>query len=415
MNDMKNLSQDAFSEWVRDALKSLYDSPYLESHPLVDVLVPPENRTSRRSQDLRKVLINAIQAMKPGNQNPPESRDWRSYQILELRFIAGHTTSEVLQLLNISRSLMFQEQAYALQSLINRLWEQHIELSDPSSEIKEADENFQQTPDTEILRLLGEATWEVIELNTLITDLQSMLSAIAGDKDVSIDYDLDEIVIVPAADRVLLRLLLMAQIGDMALFCGGGRISLSTINNNGRMGVCIICHPVAIMREDSTQAPDFRYSSATYDRLMLAMGGALEEKSGQSRSRCLVWNSESFQQTLLLIDDHIEIEALFNRYLSGSNWQVVAAFSGEQARELLLTVKPDIIFLDVILPQEDGWELLQRFRANPETKTVPIIVCSVIYEPQLLQTLGASGYVRKPVTQIDLYEALRVVRRSPHG
>ena len=409
-NHNQFLSKDQFVEWVRDALKSLYDSPYLASHPLVDLLVQPENRTSRRSQDLRKVLVSAIQAMKPGKNHPPDSRDWRSFLILEQRFIVGQTTAEVQQQLNISRSLMYQEQAYALETLVNRLWDTYAaNLSLMDADISTSLSSKEQTPDTEILRLLADANWEKIDVNSLIRDLQPMMSALINNSSVSLVYHLEIPIIVPIADRVLMRMLLMGLIGDLVQNSTDAIITLSTFSESRQKGLHISRSVVPQKVEYENPASDERFSTETYNRLMRAMGGELKFDTSNPGERWLVWDDTLHQQTLMLIDDHLEIEELFNRYLSGSNWRVVAAPSGESARKLLETIKPDVIFLDVILPQEDGWELLQAFRVDPQMIDIPIIVCSVIYEPHLLETLGATEYMSKPVTQTELYRMLRKV------
>jgi CheY-like chemotaxis protein len=69
-------------------------------------------------------------------------------------------------------------------------------------------------------------------------------------------------------------------------------------------------------------------------------------------------------------------------------------------------IRPTVIILDVLLPQEDGWELLMSLRADDRTRDIPVIVCSVLREPQLARSLGASAHLPKPVTQGALLEAL---------
>jgi CheY-like chemotaxis protein len=57
----------------------------------------------------------------------------------------------------------------------------------------------------------------------------------------------------------------------------------------------------------------------------------------------------------------------------------------------------------------DGWELLQRLRADPALHDVPIIVCSVLNEPELAAALGARHYLKKPVSQQQMLAAIREV------
>lgn len=66
-----------------------------------------------------------------------------------------------------------------------------------------------------------------------------------------------------------------------------------------------------------------------------------------------------------------------------------------------------LIILDVLMPGEDGWELLMEFKANESTRDIPVVICSVFSEPQLARNLGAAAYLPKPVTQRALLRTLR--------
>jgi Amt family ammonium transporter len=108
----------------------------------------------------------------------------------------------------------------------------------------------------------------------------------------------------------------------------------------------------------------------------------------------------------LVIDDNEQFLDLFRRYLAGHPWQVVGAVDGDSARRLAQECRPTVSLLDVMLPKEDGWEILRRWKAEPSTQNLPVIICSVLNEPQVATTLGAAGYLLKPVTQRSLLHAL---------
>jgi CheY-like chemotaxis protein len=90
----------------------------------------------------------------------------------------------------------------------------------------------------------------------------------------------------------------------------------------------------------------------------------------------------------LVVDDNQSFITLFCRYLSGTGWQVVGAHSGSEAEQILTELLSTVIILDGMMPQEDGWELLRRWRVENRTAAVPIIICSVLSEPHLALTLG---------------------------
>ena len=67
---------------------------------------------------------------------------------------------------------------------------------------------------------------------------------------------------------------------------------------------------------------------------------------------------------------------------------------------------PSIIVLDVMLPDMDGWELLAHLHEHPPTRSIPILVCSVVREEELALALGAKLYLSKPVRRQQFIQAL---------
>jgi CheY-like chemotaxis protein len=86
---------------------------------------------------------------------------------------------------------------------------------------------------------------------------------------------------------------------------------------------------------------------------------------------------------------------------------VVVAVNGEEGLRLAQEVLPDAIVLDVMMPEMQGWEVLQRLHSDPPTASIPVVVCSVINNPELAEALGASLFLPKPVSRLDVLNALR--------
>jgi CheY-like chemotaxis protein len=108
---------------------------------------------------------------------------------------------------------------------------------------------------------------------------------------------------------------------------------------------------------------------------------------------------------------------MLQRYTSGTRYRLVGTQDPEESLSLAEKISPQIIVLDVMMPQVDGWRVLGRLRQHPLTEHVPVIVCSILAQEELALSLGASGFVHKPVTrqaflaaldrQIDLLEPER--------
>jgi CheY-like chemotaxis protein len=113
---------------------------------------------------------------------------------------------------------------------------------------------------------------------------------------------------------------------------------------------------------------------------------------------------------ILVVDDQPINVQLLKRKLERENLSVATAYSGREALELVAADKPDLILLDVMMPEMDGIEVCQRLQANDETKTIPIIFITARTSKEgKIEGLGvgAVDYITKP---IDLDETLARVQ-----
>ena len=78
--------------------------------------------------------------------------------------------------------------------------------------------------------------------------------------------------------------------------------------------------------------------------------------------------------TILVVDDSPFIVDVFVTMLERGGYRTVAAYGGEECLEILKTVTPDLILLDIMMEPVDGWETLERIKENPETKDIPVLM-----------------------------------------
>lgn len=103
---------------------------------------------------------------------------------------------------------------------------------------------------------------------------------------------------------------------------------------------------------------------------------------------------------ILVVEDNFYSRDILLRRLTRAGYQVVAALDGEQAVELALSERPDLILLDIRLPVMDGYEVARRLRAAPETRNTPIIAMTAYaIEESRQQALaaGCNDYETKPL------------------
>jgi signal transduction histidine kinase/CheY-like chemotaxis protein len=119
------------------------------------------------------------------------------------------------------------------------------------------------------------------------------------------------------------------------------------------------------------------------------------------------------QDTVLVIDDDSVVRDLMSRFLTRLGFHVVAAASGEEGLRLAKQVNPLVITLDVIMPNCDGWAVLNKLKADPGLAAIPVIMVTVVDNESMGFELGASHYLIKPVDRdrlAVLIEKHRVAR-----
>ena len=120
------------------------------------------------------------------------------------------------------------------------------------------------------------------------------------------------------------------------------------------------------------------------------------------------------QDKILVIDDEEDILELLRFNLTKEGYQVCSASTGEEALSLARTEHPDLVLLDLMLPGIDGLEVGRRLKADPLTRSMPIVMLTAKGEESDIVTgleLGAEDYITKPFSRKVLVARLRAVLR----
>ena len=116
---------------------------------------------------------------------------------------------------------------------------------------------------------------------------------------------------------------------------------------------------------------------------------------------------------VLLIDDDPDLSIMLRTLLRGKDFQIKAVFSGDEGIELCRNEHPDVVILDLLMPEMDGWEVCEQIR---EFSEVPILVLSALGSPASVARAldaGADDYLIKPIHASLLASRLRtLVRRN---
>lgn len=115
-------------------------------------------------------------------------------------------------------------------------------------------------------------------------------------------------------------------------------------------------------------------------------------------------------KTILLADDSITIQKVVELTFSEGDYQVICVGTGSQALKKVAEVRPDVILLDIIMPEKNGYEVCEELKKDPATASIPVLLLTGTFEPfdeKRADAVGAVGHLTKPfeshalVTRVD--------------
>lgn len=389
----------AFEDELRRALSHLYDPVYLRRSPLIglfglqDAGNPPEA--------LRNVLQRAIGAMEPSADTPVTAKSFRIYQILFQRYVQQFTQSDVAHQLGISPRHLRREQGFAILALAERL---RIEFGLP--EAIDADVLQQDAPDSEEEDDDGvrqEMSWledsfgdQVTQVEATICEAQQLAERIATNHGTELVTSCAANLPPLSLPRTVLKQIVLGLVTTAIHSVRQGAISLTA----GQEGCEVQIRVAAVsgahvgVRRDSE-----RDSLEMVARLAELYGGRLVVPTGDGPFTAQVTFRSAEQIVVLAIEDNTDTLALWERYLQGTSFCLYGVNDPAQVIPKAIELSPRVIILDVMMPAVDGWEILAQLRNHPATSATPIIVCTVLPQEELAFSVGANGFMQKPVTR----------------
>jgi two-component system alkaline phosphatase synthesis response regulator PhoP len=123
-------------------------------------------------------------------------------------------------------------------------------------------------------------------------------------------------------------------------------------------------------------------------------------------------------QRILVVDDDKQIVRLVRAYLEQAGFQVFTAYDGGTALHIIRRERPDLVVLDLMLPDQDGWDITRIVRADPTLADMPIIMLTARVEDAdkiVGLELGADDYITKPFNPREVLARVRAVLRRAAG
>ena len=405
---MEPLTFDRFVGDLRSALHYLYDPDQLRRSSLASLFgISGFDAASA----LQRILTDAVEALQPGADEPPQSRAWRIYDALVYRYVRRFERDVVADQLGISGRQLRREQRAALEVLADHLWKQF------GLAVK-AEDALTPAP---VARAAGAAAQAKTEAPAWLRDLPpekpaalrlvlqatlDLARPLSRQWTVRLDGVLDEELHDLAVPQVALRHALLSLLGIAIPRASGGSVVVSAVLACGIIELAVLATESAAEGGPLTEREVSSLDVARH--LADAAGGALifDADHGTQPFSAKLTLPILERVSVLVVDDNADVLQLFERYVSGSRYCLTVTHEPKRALGLAQTLEPQIIVLDVMMPEVDGWELLAQLRQQPETVDSAVIICTVLPQEALALGLGADAFLQKPVSQEEFLLAL---------
>jgi CheY-like chemotaxis protein len=391
---------EVFAHSLQETLPHIYDPAYRPPDLLWQTLHIPREQGLPA---LRDAIVAAIEELKPPAQVPLTARAWRIYGMLHYRYVAGLSQEATAEKLAITARHLRRSYAEAIHALSLALWERHTAPPVTGAQVTGAQGagagGWQEQLVRELEALADTEAGAVAQVGEVLEGVARLASHLIKDRAVTFQPHVMAPGLMVAMHPSALRHILISIVSQLAHNMPTGAIELTAAPAAGKVDITIAAAPLPAAASGSFQPIVELLASFDIATELNLRGGSFELTLGLLQvDRCV-----------LVVDDNPDMAHLYRRYLGGTRYYLQHVNLGASALEAIALYRPDIVVLDVMLPDIDGWDLLTRLHEHPALRTLPVIICSVMPEEQLALALGARGFLAKPVARPAFIAALDAV------
>jgi CheY-like chemotaxis protein/AraC-like DNA-binding protein len=429
-----------FEKQLHDALVHLYDPLYQPPDEFFALLrastvaqsVVSKNPPPERAKSFQQILLAAIESLRPDADVPARARSRRIYELLASRYVQELTQEETAERLGITPRHLRREQQQAVLVLAQQLWAEVAPAQpnanlvaaspiDPWLESAAARDSI--TPDgvpsesgderemeigaawrtqvqQEVAALQQNDPNTVAEIAPILAHVQMLERRLAESRGVTIGVEpIQEAGHASLAAQMhpsLLRQMVIIAVQKLLACMNGGEIRCRARRRGAVIEIIIEGEPIA---GETVDSEFLRETLAT-------LGGALQIRRTASGQGFYISVPYQVPVNVLVVDDNHDLVHFYRRYTERTRYSIHHVGQGQEVFAQVIAAPPDVIVLDVMLPDMDGWEVLTRLRESPDTSQIPVIICSVIRQKELALALGAALYLPKPVRRQEFLRAL---------
>jgi len=385
------LSVERLRSELSEALPRLHDPALSPSEFLREVVGAGEAEAAA----VQACILARIEELRPHATTPADSRPFREYELLRSRYVLGLTQEDTAECMRIGVRTVQRLQVQAIHALAVRFWRDYQQRSGKESGIASPPEDTSTTlPDWQM-----QARQELASLSATdpdaISDVQAVIADVLKDELIlahpqclHVQTGFVQQGLETAIHPIALRQILIAIIRRLARCVTENKITIYARSEEGKARITLTGTVDAQMLTDR---------AALFSDIVAPDTVSLQLQHESDSVFLSVWLPFTGAVTVLVVDDNADMVQFYRRCTAATRYQLLHVSSAQAMFDALAQGLPDIIVLDVMLPDEDGWHVLMRLRENPETRSIPVMVVTVMREEELALSLGAAAYLTKPV------------------
>jgi CheY-like chemotaxis protein len=303
----------------------------------------------------------------------------------------------------VSRRTVNRLQHSAAEALTAVIWERSQQARSGAADATlKADQTSVQDPDwnaqlqRELNSLEAKAPSATADVGEVIDNVLEIVNPMLYKQAVAVKVMSIQPDLIVTVHPVLLHQILLSALLHLAQYIVEGEIALYARLEDGNAKIALTGNVAKEGLSQSSLAEDLPTSNKT------SVETFVED------ARAFVWISAPAvgKVTVLVVDDNEDMARFYRDSTIGTRYHIAHIAQGEELPAVVDSLMPDVIVLDIMLPDIDGWRLLMRMHENPATRHIPVIICTVIREEELARSLGAACYLAKPVRPSQFIQAL---------
>jgi PAS domain S-box-containing protein len=289
-----------------------------------------------------------------------------------------------------------------------------------------------------------ELVFEPLDLRPIIDGVMSTAMGLVKDRPVELVQEVDDDLPIIRADSTRIRQVLLNLISNAAKFTEEGSITMRAWADDDHITISVIDTGRGIPEEHwGTIFQEFQQVDGTATRRVGGTGLGLpisrhfvelhggriwvESEMGIGSTftftipihgpgyvqdpELAALEIDSNRRLVLAVEGDEGMMAFYRRYLERHGYQIVGLADADRVQAWVRELSPFAVLMDIMMPQADGWKVLEKLKTSRETAHVPVIICSIGADEAQALSLGAAAYLTKPVLEKDLLQAMAVAAR----